>query len=157
MSIIDDAVVEEEEMFQVRLRDSNAAIEGGTATVVIADNDGAVTETTPEDDTTPEDGDDTDVVETTPEDDTPLVVEAVLDTLVLTDAALDTLALTPEFVPDSLSYTAEVEKGGIVGDHAGCGRPRSSGSRWSCRRMPTRKPKTIRSYSTEQQHPSTSS
>ena len=37
--ILDDAVQEEEEMFQVKLLDSNATIAEGTATVVITDND----------------------------------------------------------------------------------------------------------------------
>ena len=43
--ILDDAVEEEDEMFQVRLRDSNATIEAGTATVVITANDAPATET----------------------------------------------------------------------------------------------------------------
>ena len=48
--ILDDAVEEEEEMFQVLLRDSNATIATGTATVVITDNDATETETETEDD-----------------------------------------------------------------------------------------------------------
>ena len=43
--ILDDAVEEEDEMFQVRLRDSNATIEAGTATVVITANDAPATKT----------------------------------------------------------------------------------------------------------------
>ena len=45
VSILDDAVEEEEEMFLVKLLDSNATIEGGTATVIITDNDAPATET----------------------------------------------------------------------------------------------------------------
>lgn len=52
MPILDDAVEEEDEMFQVRLLDSNATIERDTATVVITDNDAPATEADPERDGT---------------------------------------------------------------------------------------------------------